>query len=188
MLSIISTFGTAQITANAVANNIDSFGVMVGFAFSFAIVTVVGQCVGAGDWRAVKYYTAKLLRLSILSEAVFNVILFACLPLLLSLYKVTPESRSLAVILICIHNICAVVLWTHSFVLPGAMKAIGDAKFVMVTAVLSMFIFRVGMSYILGIKLGMGAIGVWISMIVDWIARITCFRTRWGAKMKEKIQ
>lgn len=188
VLSIISTFGTAQITANAVANNIDSFGVMVGFAFSFAIVTVVGQCVGAGDWRAVKYYTAKLLRLSILSEAVFNVILFACLPLLLSLYKVTPESRSLAVILICIHNICAVVLWTHSFVLPGAMKAIGDAKFVMVTAVLSMFIFRVGMSYILGIKLGMGAIGVWISMIVDWIARITCFRTRWGAKMKEKIQ
>lgn len=188
VLSIISTFGTAQITANAVANNIDSFGVMVGFAFSFAIVTVVGQCVGAGDWRAVKYYTAKLLRLSILSEAVFNVILFACLPLLLSLYKVTPESRSLAVILICIHNICAVVLWTHSFVLPGAMKAIGDAKFVMVTAVLSMFIFRVGMSYILGIKLGMGAIGVWISMIVDWIARITCFRLRWGAKMKEKLQ
>lgn len=188
VLSIISTFGTAQITANAVANNIDSFGVMVGFAFSFAIVTVVGQCVGAGDWRAVKYYTAKLLRLSILSEAAFNVILFASLPLLLSLYKVTPESRSLAVILICIHNICAVVLWTHSFVLPGAMKAIGDAKFVMVTAVLSMFIFRVGMSYILGIKFGMGAIGVWISMIVDWIARITCFQTRWGAKMKEKNQ
>ena len=188
VLSIISTFGTAQITANAVANNIDSFGVMVGFAFSFAIVTVVGQCVGAGDWRAVKYYTSKLLRLSILSEAAFNVILFASLPLLLSLYKVTPESRSLAVILICIHNICAVVLWTHSFVLPGAMKAIGDAKFVMVTAVLSMFIFRVGMSYILGIKLGMGAIGVWISMIVDWIVRISCFRRRWGAKMKEKIQ
>lgn len=68
------------------------------------------------------------------------------------------------------------------------MKAIGDAKFVMVTAVLSMFIFRVGMSYILGIKFGMGAIGVWISMIVDWIARITCFRLRWGAKMKEKNQ
>ena len=68
------------------------------------------------------------------------------------------------------------------------MKAIGDAKFVMVTAVLSMFIFRVGMSYILGIKLGMGAIGVWISMIVDWIVRIICFRTRWGAKMKEKNQ
>ena len=185
VLSIISTFGTAQITANAVANNIDSFGVMVGFAFSFAIVTVVGQCVGAGDWRAVKYYTSKLLRLSILSEALFNVILFASLPLLLSLYKVTPESRSLAIILICIHNICAVVLWTHSFVLPGAMKAIGDAKFVMVTAVLSMFIFRVGMSYILGIKFGMGAIGVWISMIVDWIARIICFKTRWSAKMKE---
>ena len=185
VLSIISTFGTVQITANAVANNIDGFGVMVGSAFSYAIVTVIGQCVGAEDYRAVKYYTSKLLRLSILSEGIFNALLFASLPLLLSLYSITAEARELAVILICIHNITAVALWTHSFVLPGAMKATGDAKYVMIVAVLSMFIFRVGLSYILGIKFGMGAIGVWISMIVDWIVRIICFCSKWRSIMKK---
>ena len=185
VLSIISTFGTVQITANAVATNIDSCGVLSGFAYSFAIVTVVGQCVGAGDWRAVKYYTSKLLRLSILSSAIINALLLAILPLLLSFYSVSDEARELAIILILIHNLCSIVMWTHSFVLPNAMKATGDAKYVMIVAVLSMFIFRVGLSYILGIKFGMGAIGVWISMIVDWIVRIACFSARWAKTLKK---
>lgn len=185
VLSIISTFGTAQITANAVAGNIDACGVLSGFAYSFGIITVVGQCVGAGDWRAVKYYTSKLLRLSILTSAVINALLLAILPLLLSFYSVSDEARELAVILILIHNLCSIVMWTHSFVLPNAMKAAGDAKFVMIVAVLSMFIFRVGLSYILGINFGMGAIGVWISMVVDWIVRITCFAIRWAGTLKK---
>lgn len=185
VLSIISTFGTAQITANAVAGNIDACGVLSGFAYSFGIINVVGQCVGAGDWRAVKYYTSKLLRLSILTSAVINALLLAILPLLLSFYSVSDEARELAVILILIHNLCSIVMWTHSFVLPNAMKAAGDAKFVMIVAVLSMFIFRVGLSYILGINFGMGAIGVWISMVVDWIVRITCFAIRWTGTLKK---
>lgn len=187
VLSIISTFGTAQITANAIAGNIDSCGVLSGFAFSLGIVPVVGQCVGAGDWRAVKYYTSKLLRLSILTCAAINALLFAILPILLSFYSVSDEARELAVILIIIHNTCSIAMWTHSFVLPNAMKAAGDAKYVMIAAVLSMFIFRVGLSYILGINFGMGAIGVWISMLIDWAARITCFSIRWNHSMKKRL-
>ncbi len=179
VLSIISTFGTAQITANAVANNIDSFGVMTGFAFNLGIVTVVGQCVGAGDWRAVRYYSAKLLRMSYLSFIVFNALLTAALPLVLRLYQISDEAAGLAVILILIHNLCAVVLWTPSFVTPNAMKAAGDARFVMIVAVISMFVCRVGLSEVIGRRMGMGAIGVWIAMVIDWIARTIFFAVRW---------
>lgn len=184
VLSIISTFGTAQITANAVAGNIDSLGVMPGFAFNLAIVTVVGQCVGADDWRAVKYYMDKMLRMSYVTFFAFNALLFACLPLLLEFYQVSPDARTLAVTLIFIHNGFALLLWTPSFVLPNGMKATGDAKFVMIVAVLSMFICRVFLSYILGIGFGMGAIGVWCAMVVDWIARVVCFEVRWKKKMR----
>lgn len=184
VLSIISTFGTAQITANAVANNIDSLGVMPGFAFNLAIVTVVGQCVGADDWRAVKYYADKMLRLSYVTFIVWGAVLFACMPMLLEFYQVSSDARTLAVVLICIHNGFALLLWTPSFVLPNAMKATGDAKFVMIVAVASMFIFRVFLSYILGIRFGMGAIGVWCAMIVDWIARVVCFGIRWRKQMR----
>ena len=49
VVSIISTFGTVQIAANAVANSIDGMGTLCGQAISLAMITVVGQCVGAGD-------------------------------------------------------------------------------------------------------------------------------------------
>ena len=49
VVSMISTFGTVQIAANAVANNLDGMGVIPGKAISLAMITVVGRCVGAGD-------------------------------------------------------------------------------------------------------------------------------------------
>jgi len=68
-----------------------------------------------------------------------------------------------------------VLLWTPAFVLPNAMKATGDAKFVMVVSMASMFVFRVLLSSLLG----MGAVGVWCAMVVDWVCRIVCFWIRW---------
>ncbi|MGN1345427.1 MAG: MATE family efflux transporter [Eubacteriales bacterium] len=175
VLGIISSCGTVQIAANAVANNIDSFGVMPGFAFSMAVVTVVGQCVGAGDARAVRFYTRRLMKDCCITLAALDLVLFAALPLIMSFYSVSAEAASLARILIFIHNGFAMLLWTPAFVLPNAMKATGDAKFVMVVSVASMFVFRVFLSSILG----MGAIGVWAAMVVDWVCRTLCFTLRW---------
>ena len=66
LVSLISTFGTAQTAANAVANNIDNFGVIPGQALGLALITVVGQCVGAGDWDQVRAYTKRLVKLTYL--------------------------------------------------------------------------------------------------------------------------
>ena len=175
VLGIISSCGTVQIAANAVANNIDSFGVMPGFAFSLAIVTVVGQCVGAGDMRAARFYAYKIMKYCYAALAVVNVGIFAMLSFILGFYAVSPEASELARILIYIHNGFAILLWTPAFVLPNAMKATGDAKYVMVVSMASMFVFRVLLSSVLG----MGAVGVWCAMVVDWVCRITCFWIRW---------
>ncbi len=175
VLGIISSYGTVQIAANAVANNIDSFGVMPGFAYGLAIVTVVGQCVGAGDMDAVRFYARKIMKYCYITFVVLNVALFAILPFILKCYSVSDEAAALGRILIFIHNGFAIFLWTPAFVLPNGMKAIGDAKYVMIVSVTSMFLFRVVLSYILG----MGAIGVWSAMIVDWVCRVICFTIRW---------
>lgn len=57
VVSMISTFGTVQIAANAVANNLDGVGCIPGKAISLAMITVVGRCVGAGDNEQAVYYT-----------------------------------------------------------------------------------------------------------------------------------
>jgi putative MATE family efflux protein len=175
VLGIISACGTVQIAANAVANNIDSFGVMPGFAFNMAIVTVVGQCVGAGDLRAARFYAYKIMKYCYLSLLVVNIGIFVFLPQILGLYSVSADAAELARTLIFIHNGFAVLLWTPSFVLPNAMKATGDAKYVMVVSMISMFVFRVLLSSLLG----MGAVGVWWAMVADWVCRIACFAVRW---------
>ncbi len=63
------------------------------------------------------------------------------------------------------------------FVLPNALRAANDVRFTM-TSILTMGIWRLGFSYILCVQMGMGAVGVWIAMVVDWVCRVTCFVVR----------
>ena len=83
LVSLISTFGTAQTAANAVANNIDNFGVIPGQAMGLALITVVGQCVGAEEWEQVRFYTKKLVKFTYLCTWGLNAVLLLGLPLIL---------------------------------------------------------------------------------------------------------
>ena len=71
------------------------------------------------------------------------------------------------------------ILWPASFTLPNMLRACNDVRYPMAISIFSMFLFRIGFSIILGKWMGMGAIGVWIAMIIDWIFRVICFVTRY---------
>ena len=181
LVSLISTFGTAQTAANAVANNIDGFGIIPAQAMGLALITVVGQCVGAEAWDQVRRYTLKLMKLAYLLTWGLNAVLLLSLPLILKLYSLSPETQWYATVLIFIHNGCAMALWPASFTLPNALRATGDVKVPMVISVCSMVIVRLACSYVLGVHFGLGVIGVWIAMVGDWVVRVICFliRTRY---------
>ena len=178
VVSVISGFGTAQIAANAVANNLDYLGVFAGQAMNLAMITVVGRCLGAGDTDAAEYYAKKLLKITYLMTLGVNIVLFSLLSPVLHLYSLSDEARHLAAILVIIHNGFGVLLWPLAFTLPNCLRAGGDVKFTMTVSVISMCVFRVLFSYLLGAYLGMGAVGVWIAMLFDWICRLTCFCIR----------
>ena len=156
---------------------------------NLAILTVVGHCVGAHDNDQVRYYTRKLLKIEYAMMVAVNVVLLAALPLILNLYTLSPASRELATHLVFIHDGFAMLLWPLSFVLPNALRAANDVKFTMVVSIASMACWRIGFSYIIGVRMGMGAIGVWIAMVVDWVCRVTCFVTRFRSGVwKEKYK
>ena len=183
LVSLISTFGTAQTAANAVANNIDNFGVIPGQAMGLALITVVGQCVGAQEWEQVRFYTKKLVKFTYLCTWALNAALLLGLPLILGLYSLTPETRWYAMVLIWIHNGCAMLLWPLAFTMPNALRAAGDVRVPMAVSIVSMVTVRVGGSYLLGLHFGLGAIGVWIAMVGDWIVRVICFVLRARKKL-----
>ncbi len=78
-----------------------------------------------------------------------------------------------------IHDGLAILLWPASFVLPNMLRACNDVKYTMTTAIFSMVTFRIGLSLVFGVHMGMGAVGVWIAMAVDWIFRVCCFAGRY---------
>ena len=178
VVSMISTFGTVQIAANAVANNLDGVGCIPGKAISLAMITVVGRCVGAGDNEQAVYYTKKLLGWAYIVMGVFNGLILLFVRPLVGIYALSGETMQLAILLSAIHAAFAILLWPVSFVLPNALRAASDVKFTMVTSILSMAVWRIGFSYLIGVRLGYGAIGVWIAMVVDWVCRTTCFVLR----------
>ncbi|MBQ8279643.1 MAG: MATE family efflux transporter [Roseburia sp.] len=179
VVSIISGFGTIQIAANGVANSLDAVGCIVGSATSLAMITVIGRCVGAEDQQQIRYYLKKLMVITYVATWAVNIPLLLNLNSVLALYGLEAETTKLAFILVMIHNGMAMFLWPVSFVLPNMLRACNDVRFPMIISIFSMFAFRIGFSYVIGVGMDMGAIGVWIAMVLDWIFRIICFVGRY---------
>lgn len=179
VVSMIALFGTTQTSANAVANTLDSMGIIMGQAMGLAMVTVVGQCVGAGDPEQVKYYVKKLMGWTYLLMGVCNLLIILFVNQLIGCYSsLSPETVHLARTLVLMHSSFAILMWPVSFVLPNALRAANDVRFTMWVGVGSMIAFRIIGSWILCVHLGWGATGVWIAMIVDWVCRISFFVPR----------
>ena len=178
VVSIISTYGTAQIAANAVANGLDSMGTIAGQAMNLAMLTVIGHCMGAGKKEEAVFYTKKLWKLTYQITFVINTVILLSLPLLLKLFSLSEEVYRYSYILILIHNGIAIFLWPTAFTMPNALRAAGDVKFCMIVSVFSMIAFRIIFSVVFGTWFGMGIIGVWIAMVMDWIFRASVFTIR----------
>ena len=139
---------------------------------------------GAGDWEQVRYYTKKLIPFIMAALVVINALIFACLPWILKDYNLSPEKEEMTRQIVTLHGVMCLVIWPLSFSLTNTLRAAGDVKFCMILATASMWIFRIGFSYVLGDFAGMGVFGVWIAMMIDWVVRAVCFvwrycGTRW---------
>ena len=179
VLSLVAGFGTASITANAVSNMVAMFEIIPGMAVGLAVLTVVSRCVGANDYEAARYYTKKLLKIAYASLIVFNLFIVAMLPVIIRAYHLSPETAAITRKILLYHTLCCVTIWPVSFTLPNTLRASNDVKYTMVTAIISMWIFRIFFSFVLGKWLGWGVFGVWVAMTLDWAVRAVLFLIRY---------
>ena len=175
---IIAGFGTTSIAANAMANTIAGVAIIPGSALGMAMITVVGQCVGADDEKQMRYYTKKLLLIAYGALFVLNIAVMLGLDGLIWLYNLEPATGEIARQLIKLHTVCTILVWPLSFVLPNALRAANDVNFTMVASMVSMWTFRILFSYILAKGMQLGVLGVWISMFIDWGFRSLCYGLR----------
>lgn len=182
MLSMITGFGTAAIAANAVSNIIATFQVLPGMSVGMAVITVCSRCVGAGDYEAARYYTRKILKLVHILIIVFSVTTLVALPGIMYLYNLSDDAMTFTKQIIWYHGICCMLIWPEAFTLPNTLRAASDVKFCMILSIISMWVFRIAFSYIIGVRMGMGVLGVWIAMTIDWAVRAVLFIIRYRGK------
>ena len=177
---IFPIFGTAAITANAITSVINSFSFMIGNAYGIALLTIVGQCVGAQDYASVKKQTFKIMKLAYITMFVLSVLIYIFMDPLIGLFSLSSETHDMAKTFLRIHCISMALGWTMSFVLPNALRAAGDARYVMIAATISMWTIRVSAAYLFTFALGIGPLGVWLAMGADFMVRGAFYGVRWA--------
>lgn len=165
--SLISSFGTMHIAANAAASGLSSIQYTPGTAIGLAMITIVGRCVGAGEKEQAKEYAKKLLKIAYIMMASLALVMAIFAKPLVGLYGLSPESADLAHKLLLMHSLAIATVHPTAFCLTNSFRAANDVKYTMMLSIASMWIFRVGFSYILGKYLGLGVTGVWCAMILE---------------------
>ncbi|HIW32961.1 MAG TPA: MATE family efflux transporter [Candidatus Paenibacillus intestinavium] len=173
--TFIVQFGTLAITVNAISNSLSMLFQIGGTALSVAIVTVVGQCMGRKEIGDARKFIKSFIGLSSIFFVFITIIILLLFPMLVNIY--TPPESIIPDIyqLILLLSITQPLVWSISFILPSALRAAGDSKFTSITALLSMWLFRIILGYILGVTLNYGLIGVWIAMVSEWAVRGVIF-------------
>ncbi|RRJ64777.1 MATE family efflux transporter [Paenibacillus oralis] len=179
----IVSLGTYAIAANAISSSLAGVVQIPANALSIAIVTVVGQCIGRGDVGDAKKLTRSFIWLSSATFIVMGLIILPLFHPLVSLFHPPAEIVGEIFTIILINTIMQIPLWSISFITPSALRAAGDAKYTSVVSMLSMWLFRVVLGYILGVVLPFGVIGVWLAMNIEWGIRGAIFLRRfYGTK------
>jgi putative MATE family efflux protein len=169
--STVATLPTAEIAAQAVINTLEYFTSMPSMAVGLGLVTVAGQCMGAGKPQEAKHYSIKL---TIISECLvlgLGVIILLAADTVCRVSGLSAEGTAIVSRMLLIISIVKPVVWPMAFTLPNGMRAAGDVNFSMAVSAGSMWVFRVVLCVVLIRFCGFGVLGVWIAMFVDWADR-----------------
>ena len=185
--SLIATFGTAQIAANAAALSITALQYIPGSAIGTAMIIIVGRCVGAQEKEQAKKYTLRLLAIAYGAILVLSAAIVLLRSPIVATYHLTGDSFDLAVHLLLYHTVCVCTIWPLAFTLPNSFRAASDVKFTMTLSIFSMWAFRIGLSYFFSDQFHWGIMSVWYAMAVDWgfraiVFTVHYFRGKWLTK------
>ena len=179
---LVASFGTIAITANAVGNSISSTACIPGSAVGLGMITIVGQCIGAGEYDQARHYIKKLMKLAYAVGGATNILAVLFMKQLVGFFSLSPQTAQLAIIICTMHAGTWLLFWPTAFALPNGLRAAGDVKFTMMVSVAVMWACRIGLSYVFALYFGMGLIGVWLAMIFDWVVRSVFYVVRFIGK------
>ena len=176
--SVVALFGTYQIAANGISQSLWSVAALISVTMGPVFITVIGQCMGAGDIRQAEYYFRKLTKVTVCISVAWNTLIFLITPLLIKIFAVSRQTGQMILYLVLIHNIANAVVFPFADPLGKGLRAAGDAMFTMGISLFTTIGVRLILSILLGIVLDLGVIGIALAMCLDWTVRGVIFWIR----------
>ena len=176
--STVSTLGTTAIAVQAIVVTLELFGSMPAQAIGTGLLTVTGQCLGRGRTEEAKHYIRLLTRISFLVVLSTGILISALAPLIMRLTALSEDGALLACRILWVVLTIKFLIWPKAFTLPNGLRAAGDVSYAMWVSTISMWVFRVGLSWWLCRYTAVGLWGVWIGWCTDWLVRNISYRLR----------
>ena len=187
--STVSAMGTTAIAAQAVTNILENVNGVAGVGVGIGLMTVMGQCIGAGRKEEAKYYLIKLTGIAEIGIIISCLFAYAITRPVTILGGMESESAALCMYMMGAITIVKPLVWTLSFVPAYGLRAAGDVRFSMIISTCTMWFCRVALCIFLVKAFNMGPIAVWYGMFADWTIRAFIFSGRFfsGRWMKNSL-
>ncbi|RKM55653.1 MATE family efflux transporter [Butyrivibrio sp. X503] len=180
--SSVSTLGTIAIAAQSMTVILENVNGVAGVGVGIGLMTIVGQCLGAGLKDEAIYYTKKMIKWGYIAIITSCLLVYAISRPVTALAGMPVESAMQCVYMMGWVTIFKPILWAPSFITAYGMRAAGDVKFSMLVSTLTMWLCRVTLATYLIRVAHIGAMGVWIGMFSDWGLRAIIFTIRFISK------
>ena len=180
--STVSTLGTTAIAAQAMTNILENLNGIAAIGVGVGLMTIVGQCLGAGRQDEAVYYIKKL---CVIAEVI---IIISCLGVFALTKPITilggmeKESADMCFHMVMWITIVKPLVWIMAFIPGYGLRAAGDVKFSMIVSCCTMWACRFCLCVFLIRVMGFGPMGVWIGMFADWTVRSIIFTWRFHSR------
>ena len=186
--STVSTLGTAAIAAQAMTNILENLNGIAAIGVGIGLMTIVGQCMGAGRKDEAIYYIKKLCMIAEVTIIVSCLTVFALTKPVTILGGMEKQSADMCFHMVMWITIVKPLVWTMAFIPAYGLRAAGDVKFSMITSCITMWACRFCLCVFLIRVMGFGPMGVWIGMFADWTIRGIIFAWRFHSRRWLKHQ
>ncbi len=187
--STVSAMGTVAIAAQAMTNILEMLNGIAGIGIGIGLMTVVGQCIGAGRKEEAKYYIVKLTAIAEAAIIISCLFVLAITKPVVWIAHMETASADMCFRMMIAITIVKPIVWVLSFIPAYGMRAAGDVKFSMILSMLTMWCMRVALCIYLSRVWGFGPMAVWIGMFADWTLRGIIFTWRFlsGKWLQKKV-
>ena len=180
--STVSTLGTAAIAAQAMTNILENLNGIAAIGVGVGLMTIVGQCLGAGKKDEAVYYIKKLCVIAEIVVLVSCLVVFALTKPVTILGGMEKQSADMCFHMVMCITIVKPFVWTMAFIPGYGLRAAGDVRFSMITSCCTMWACRFCLCVFLIRGIGFGPMGVWIGMFADWTVRAIIFTWRFHSR------